>query len=110
MSRFNGYWVAAIALVCGTIAVSVALYPVMPDRIPVHWNFKGEVDGYGSRAVGLFLMPAVMAGMLVFFAFLPALSPRNFEVDTFKSSYLFVMLVCTGLFAYIHAVALYSAW
>lgn len=110
MRQINGYWLATIGLIVIAFLVSAAVYPIMPDRIPIHWNIKGQVDGYGSRAVGLFLMPAVMAGMALLFAALPALSPKNFEVDTFRSSYLFVVLICTALFGYIHGVALVSAW
>jgi uncharacterized membrane protein len=55
-------------------------------------------------------MPGIAAVMLGFFAILPWLSPKNFEVDTFRDTYLFVMVAVVGLFVYIHAVALYTAW
>ena len=27
------------------------MYQTLPDKIPLHFNLKGEVDGYGSKAV-----------------------------------------------------------
>ena len=48
-----------------------------------------------------------MAGMIVLFYFLPALSPKQFEVDTFRSTYLYIMVLVVGLFAYMHGVLLY---
>ena len=49
----------------------------------------------------------MMAGMLVFFYFLPALSPRHFQVGTFRSTYLYIMVLVVGLFAYMDARLLY---
>jgi len=71
---------------------------------------QGKVDGYGPKAVALLGVPATMVGMLLFFRVLPALSPKNFEVDAFRETYLFLMAATVGLFAYIHGVALYATW
>jgi uncharacterized membrane protein len=108
MSR--GYWVAAVGLVLLAAGVSVWLYPSLPERIPTHWNIKGQVDGYGGKHWALFLMPAFMVGMLVLFYFLPALSPKQFEVDAFRPTYLLIMVIVTALFAYLHLVTLYAVW
>jgi uncharacterized membrane protein len=107
-SRARSYWIAACCLLALTFGVSVWLYPTLPERIPVHWNIEGKVDGYGSKHWAVFLMPGFMALMLVFFYFLPALSPKHFEVDTFRSTYLYIMVLVTALFAYIHLVTLYG--
>ncbi len=90
--------------------VSVWLYPSLPDRIPTHWNIKGQVDGYGNKQWAVFLMPVFMVGMLVLFYFLPALSPKHFEVDAFRPTYLYIMVIVTALFAYLHLLTLYAVW
>jgi len=110
MSQYRGYWIAAIVLVLLGAGVSIWLYPSLPDRIPTHWNINGKIDGYGSKQWAVFLMPAFMVGMLVLFYFLPALSPKHFEVDTFKPTYLYIMVVVTALFVYLHLVILYAVW
>jgi uncharacterized membrane protein len=102
-------WPFAIGLTLAVFLASVWLYPALPERIPTHWGIRGEVDGYGSKSWALFLMPSTMAGMMVFFAVLPWLSPKRFEVDSFRPTYLFIMLVVMGLFAYIHGLMLYAA-
>jgi uncharacterized membrane protein len=110
MTRSKVYWAIALGLVAATFAASAYLYPSMPDQIPTHWNIHGQVDGYGHKTWAMYLMPGVVAVLLGFFAILPWLSPKNFEVDTFRDTYLFVMVAVVGLFVYIHAVALYTAW
>ena len=48
--------------------------------------------------------------MLVMFYFLPALSPRHFEVDTFRLTYLYIMDLALGLFAFMQGVMLYTVY
>lgn len=110
MTRTNVYWLIALGLTVATFAASALLYPALPERIPIHWNIHGKIDGWGSKTWAVFLMPGMMIGMLALFAALPTLSPKNFEVDTFKETYLYLMLTVVGLFMYIHAVTLYAAW
>jgi uncharacterized membrane protein len=101
------YWLVAFALILLAWVVSAALYPGLPARIPIHWNIHGKIDGYGPKWT-VFLMPATMLFLLGLFAVLPALSPRNFEVDSFRSTYLFIMVLVIGLMGYIHGVILYA--
>jgi uncharacterized membrane protein len=103
------YWIIAFLMVAASIAAPAWLYPGLPDRIPTHWNIRGEVDGYGGKWT-LFLFPAIMAGMLVLFYFLPALSPKHFEVDTFRPTYLYIMDIVLALFAYMQGVLLYTVY
>lgn len=37
-------------------------YGALPDEIPVHFNAKGEIDGYGSKAM-LWILPVISAGI-----------------------------------------------
>jgi uncharacterized membrane protein len=102
----RGYWIIAGLLLASSAVAAGWLYPTLPEQIPTHWNIRGEVDGYGSRWT-LFLLPAFMAALLVLFYFLPALSPKSFEVDTFRSTYLYIMVLVVGLFACMQGVLLY---
>jgi len=100
------YWIIAILLIAISAGASAWLYSSLPEQIPTHWNIRGEVDGYGGKWT-LFLFPVMMAGLLVLFYFLPALSPKHFEVDTFRSTYLYIMVLVVGLFGYMDGVMLY---
>ena len=31
------------------IGIAAWLYPDLPDQIPSHWNFEGEVDDYTAK-------------------------------------------------------------
>jgi uncharacterized membrane protein len=101
------YWIIAFALIAITLVVTAWLYGSLPEQIPTHWNIRGEIDGYGGKWT-LFIFPVMMVAMLALFYFLPALSPKQFEVTSFRSTYLYIMVLCTGLFAYMAAVILYA--
>jgi uncharacterized membrane protein len=102
------YWACGILLVVAVSAATIGFYPSLPDRIPIHWNIRGEVDGWGSRS-SAWLMPGVMLGLLGLFAILPALSPRPFDLGKSHSVYLFLMVLTIALMGYIHALMLWAA-
>jgi uncharacterized membrane protein len=100
------YWVIAFLLVAIATAAAAWFYSVLPEQIPTHWNIRGEVDGYGGKWT-LFAFPVMMVAMLILFYFLPDLSPKPFEVDTFRSTLLYIMVLVIGLFGYMEGVLLY---
>jgi uncharacterized membrane protein len=108
MSR--SYWIIAILLTLAAWLLAAWLYPSLPQRIPTHWNFAGQVDGWGDKTWATFLVPGMMVAFLVLFAFLPALSPRHFEVDRFRSTYLYIMVLLSALFFYMNGVILLATW
>ena len=103
MSRIH--WIVAAAIVVLTIGFTAAVYPRLPERIPIHWNAAGEIDGWGNKPWA-FLTPAVLVGLLGLLSLLPWLSPKHFEIDTFRKTYAFIVLLVTILFAYIHLLTL----
>ena len=103
------YIYLAIGLTALALIASLVLYPRLPAEIPTHWNIEGKIDGYGSKTWASFLMPAIMVGMLVLFWGIPWLSPKQFEVDSFRSTYWFIALVITGMMGFIHALTLWAA-
>ena len=104
------YWIIAGLLTLAAWAFAAWLYPSLPQRVPTHWNIEGKVDGWGDKSWSTFLVPGMMIAFLILFAFLPALSPKHFEVDSFRSTYLYIMVLITGLFAYMNGVILLATW
>ena len=104
------YYAVALLLIVAALAASLVAYPRLPDTIPTHWNIRGEADGHGPKAPFLLLMPLVMAGIVLLFRFLGWLSPRQFDVDSFRSTYLYLMVLTVGLVGTLHGFMIHSAW
>ena len=42
------------------ILAGMILWDQLPEQMPFHWNAAGEVDGWASKPVGVFVMPVVL--------------------------------------------------
>ncbi|HVX10622.1 MAG TPA: SdpI family protein [Pirellulales bacterium] len=104
------YLVLSAGVTLAVWVAALAAYPYLPEQVPIHWNIRGEVDGYGAKQWAIFLTPAAMIGLLALFRLLPWLSPKSFTLDTFRGTYEFVVALSMGLMAYIHALLLWAAW
>lgn len=49
----------------------------LPEQIPTHWNFAGEIDGYGSKAFCVLGLPSFMGGMNFFLHFMLNKDPKT---------------------------------
>jgi uncharacterized membrane protein len=47
------------------VIIAAITYPFLPDRIPIHWNFAGQIDGYGDKFWGVFLWPLISIGIFL---------------------------------------------
>ncbi len=101
------FW--SVLFIAAMFAYSLWLYPSLPDRVPTHWNWKGEVDGWSSKPFGAFFLPGMTAGLWLLFLALPWLSPRGFKVEPFRATYNILVVMVLALMAYIHFVALQAA-
>ena len=71
------YWFFAVL----PFLISAAFYSRVPDRIAVHWDAAGVANGYGSKAFGLFSLPAIMFGAAVLVNVMLKLDPRSRNID-----------------------------
>lgn len=99
---------AGVALTALVLLATLIVYPHLPSRVPSHWNAQDQVDRYAPRWTLIVYMPAAMLAITVVFAFLPWLSPKQFEVDSFRSTYVYIAVIVLIMMAYIHAVGLWA--
>jgi uncharacterized membrane protein len=78
---------------------------MMPERMAIHWNLRGDADGYGSRIVGLFLIPAIEAVLFPVFLVLPRIDPKGSSgklVENFE----WFTLVFIGYMFYVYGLTI----
>jgi uncharacterized membrane protein len=76
-----------IVLIVAMFAAAAVAWPSAPDQIPVHWNISGEVDRYGGRFEGLFLLPLIAAGLYLLMRYMPILDPGRANYARFGGAY-----------------------
>jgi uncharacterized membrane protein len=70
-----------LALLLLTLVATAAVYPSLPATVPMHWNIRGQVDGYGPRWQLVLILPCFLVLMVLMLLVLPVIGPmrRNFE-------------------------------
>ncbi len=102
------YFLICAALIAASVAANLVAWPHLPETIPVHWDAHGHVDRYGSRMSLWLLGPGLMTFSTALFAVLPWFSPKRFEIGTFESAYLRLMLIVVTMMGYVFAVVLWA--
>jgi len=65
------------AMIAGMFLLAAITWPNAPDRIPIHWNISGEIDGYAGRFGGLLALPLISAGLYLFLLIIPLVDPSG---------------------------------
>ena len=76
-----------LLLIILALASSVYFYNNLPERVPTHWNFAGEVDAYGSGQTQAVVFPLLIVGMYFLFLFIPYLDPKKERYEQFSKIY-----------------------
>lgn len=59
----------------------------LPEQIPIHWNYAGEIDNYVTKIPGIFILPAFAVVLYILFLAIPRIDPRWDSYKLFKGSY-----------------------
>jgi uncharacterized membrane protein len=98
---------ASVVLVCVQFLVAFYLYPQMPERVAIHWGMSGDADGYGSRFLGLFLIPIFSVLFLPFMLALPRLDPSG-GIERFRGGFDWFVFGFMAYMAYVYGLSV--AW
>lgn len=97
-----------ILLIAAACMATVVAYPHLPDRVATHWNIHLRPNGYSPKWALFLFGPGLMSGIALFTWLGPWLSPKNFEVDTFRSTWRQIMLMVFCMMAYCYAAILWA--
>lgn len=59
----------------------------LPDLVPSHWNFQGQIDAYSSAKTAAWAMPILGIFIYLMFFFLPYFDPKRGDYQEFKGAY-----------------------
>ena len=66
-----------LAIFAVNLVISLVTYPMLPERIIIHWGAGGTPDGYSSKLFGFLLMQLVQVFVLGIYYVLPRIDPQG---------------------------------
>ena len=52
-----------LLIILASILLGAYFYPQLPQKVPIHCDSSGNVNGYGSRFTGAFVTPLTNLGL-----------------------------------------------
>ncbi|MEO6063376.1 MAG: SdpI family protein [Thermoflexales bacterium] len=103
---FKNRWIG-LGFIAAMLVFSAVVFNLLPARVPIHWNFNGVADGYGTRELAALFVPGLSLGLWLLFQVLPKLdpltitSPERFSygpfLDTFWRFLNYILLFMAGV-------------
>lgn len=72
-SKLN--WLEVVLLAAPFVALAI-YWNELPERVPIHWNLRGEINGWASKEFGLLSLPLLSLGTIVLLHILPWFDPK----------------------------------
>lgn len=91
------------------LVLVAVFYSRLPDQVPMHWGFDGEINRYGSKNE-LWLMGALGPLFALLFQFLPRLDPKRRNYEKFQTYYEAFSLVLVAFTSVMMGVALLESF
>jgi len=101
-------WIPPL-LIIAAMAISIYMYPSLPDRVPTHFGLDGQPNGWSSRIFGAWLVPVIMAFVWLILRLAPHIDPRKENYEKFRGVYEVVVVAILAFMLVMHIVVLKSA-
>jgi uncharacterized membrane protein len=83
--------------------------PILPERIPTHWNISGQIDGYGPKIMGVIGFPSITLGIYILMLVLPLIDPKRKNYNLFDGVYKLIRWFLVVFFVIMHIVTIFAA-
>jgi uncharacterized membrane protein len=93
----------AYIIVAANLLLTVLTYPLLPDRIILHWGMGGTPDGYGSRLTGVLLMQLIQFMILGIYYVIPRIDPQR-KVKTSSKYFSSIINLILVFFLFLNGV------
>lgn len=95
---FDSKEIIPIIFIILAFAIAAYAWPLVQEPMIIHWDDQGQADGYGSKFIGLLLMPIVLAGVYLLMTIIPYIAVfkqnlRDFYKYFFQFKLFFVVFM-----------------
>jgi len=84
------------------------IWKELPEKVPMHWNIKGEIDRFGDKSE-LLLIPIILPLLIyVLFLVVPKIDPKN-KISKMGNKYQYIKILLTTFMSILALFIIYSA-
>ncbi|MFH1462292.1 MAG: SdpI family protein [bacterium] len=107
MKVFTRKEILPISLIALAYIIGVSCYSCLPEMMPAHWNYHGEVDDWSSKNFTIFFFPSLALSIYLLMLFIPKIDPLRKNYPKFSLSYFWfrVILVLFFVSLYLYTLA-----
>jgi len=99
--------ILSIFMLVLSFAASVYFYMHFPAQVPIHWNYDGQANGWGSAGFAAFFLPLFNLILYLLLTFIPMIDPKKENIaefgevySLFKTVFVFVMTALYFMVSY----------
>ncbi len=82
-----------IVITLAPIVYLFIMWKELPDQVPMHWNFQGEIDRYGSKAMLGWLVVLINVPIYLIMLFLPKIAAKKESLERMGKKYYRLRLI-----------------
>ena len=97
-----------IAIVALPFIYLAYIWNELPEQVPMHWNFKGEIDRYGDKTELLIIPFALPLLVYLIFLIVPYIDPKN-KIKEMGSKYSSVKILLTTFMSILAIFLIYTS-
>jgi uncharacterized membrane protein len=94
------YLGVCIAMIVAIVIVAAFLYQGLPERVPLHWNYSGQVDKHGPKWIMWLLGPGVLALLFGLGVLAPRLQPARYSLERSRAVLGLAVAATMGFWAF----------
>lgn len=98
-----------LLIIIAAVIITAVVYQQIPERMPTHWNIRGEADEWSGRLWGAWMIPLVMPVLWAIMRGLPHIDPRRANYAKFASTYEWLIVLVLGALLGLQGVVLAAA-
>jgi uncharacterized membrane protein len=98
-------WYPAFLVAVAAVA-SIIAYPRLPDRVPTHFDIRGNPNAYGPKWVSTIIFPLMILALWGIMRGLPKIDPRRANYARMQSTYDLVVNLTLTMITALHLLIL----
>jgi uncharacterized membrane protein len=90
--------------------VSIYYYPSLPDKMPIHFDIKGNINGWADKNIFFLTQFGIMLGLYFLITFIPFIDPFRKKIESKYGLLLLFRDIIIGFFGFIFGIRILAAF